>query len=88
MSDETTVRRLWIIATEATADARREHDAQQETIARKDSAELLLAGNDDVLPRRIDATSDLADAWTRAADAWRAVAMADAMRQRAAESGA
>ncbi len=88
MSDEATVRRLWAIAAEATADARREHEAQRESVAQEESVALLLAGNDDVLPRRIDATSDLADAWTRAADAWRAVAMADAMRQRAAEPGA
>jgi hypothetical protein len=85
MSDEATVRRLWAIATEATADARQEHEAQREPIEREDPVDLLLAGDDDVLPRRIDATSDLADAWIRAADAWRAVAMADAMRQRATE---
>jgi len=85
MSDEATVRRLWEIATGATADARYEHETQRESIEREESVELLLAGDDDVLPRRIDATSDLADAWIRAADAWRAVAMADAMRRRATE---
>jgi hypothetical protein len=84
MSDEETVRRFWALATEATADARREHEMQRECIEREESVDLLLDGNDDVLPSRIDAMSDLADAWTRAADAWRAVAMADAMRQRAA----
>ena len=83
MSDEAIVRRLWAIATEATADAQREHVTQRESIERAESVESLLAGDDDVLPRRIDATSDLADAWIRAADAWRAVAMANAMRQRA-----
>ncbi len=83
MSDEATVRRLWAIAAEATADARREHETQRECIEREEPVELLLDGNDDVLPRQTDATSDLADAWTRAADAWRAVAMAEAMRQRA-----
>lgn len=85
MSDEDTVRRLWTIAAGATADALRFHEAQREFLEREESVDLLLGGDDDVLPRRIDATSDLADAWTRAADAWRAVAMAEAMLQRATE---
>ncbi len=85
MSNEATVRRLWAIAAEATADARHAYEAQRAAIEREDSVESLLAGDDDLVPRRIDATSDLADAWTRAADAWRAVAMAEAMRQRASE---
>jgi len=82
MSDEATVRRFWDAAVEATRDARREHEARWAQIEHDAPADLLLAGDEDWLPDRIDAASDLADAWLRAADAWRAVAMAEARRQR------
>lgn len=86
MSDEAIVRRFWDAAIEATDDARREQEVRRAQIEQDMPVESLLAGDEAWLPERIDAASDLADAWTRTADAWRAVAMAEARRQRSGGS--